>query len=181
MPRRCSVTRNGRPPAGGRWPRGSASAASPLSRISGPGADERRYLDEVWQGSVPIHQFSWSQNTALLRRARVYVGPDTSTSHLAAATGCPTVALFGPMDPRVWGPWPARRNAQALGRERHDPESRQCVDRAEPVAMPALHVRRLRAACRQQQRMPPGADPPARCWRRWIKPWQTRRPRAAVA
>jgi heptosyltransferase-3 len=75
--------------------------------ISGPGAEERRYLDEVWQGSVPFHQLSWAQNTALLERARVYVGPDTSTSHLAAATGCPTVVLFGPMDPRVWGPWPA--------------------------------------------------------------------------
>ena len=75
--------------------------------ISGPGEAERRYLDEVWQGAVPIHQFTWAQNTALLQRARVYVGPDTSTSHLAAATGCPTVVLFGPMDPRVWGPWPA--------------------------------------------------------------------------
>ena len=75
--------------------------------ISGPGTDERRYLDEVWQGTVPIHQLSWAQNTALLQNAQVYVGPDTSTTHLAAATGCPTVALFGPMDPRVWGPWPA--------------------------------------------------------------------------
>ncbi|MBX9825279.1 MAG: glycosyltransferase family 9 protein [Xanthobacteraceae bacterium] len=75
--------------------------------ISGPGAEERRYLDAVWQGTVRLHQFSWSQNTALLKRARVYVGPDTSVSHLAAATGCPTVTLFGPMDPRVWGPWPA--------------------------------------------------------------------------
>jgi heptosyltransferase-3 len=75
--------------------------------ISGPGSEERRYLDAVWQGAFPLHQFSWSQNTALLKRARVYVGPDTSVSHLAAATGCPTVTLFGPMDPRVWGPWPA--------------------------------------------------------------------------
>jgi heptosyltransferase-3 len=74
--------------------------------IGGPGAEERRYLDEVWQGAVPIHHLSWAQNVALLERARVYVGPDTSTSHLAAATGCPTVVLFGPMDPRVWGPWP---------------------------------------------------------------------------
>jgi heptosyltransferase-3 len=24
---------------------------------------------------------------------------------LAAATGCPTLALFGPTDPRLWGPW----------------------------------------------------------------------------
>ena len=82
--------------------------------ISGPGVSERRYLDEVWQGAVPIHQLPWSQNTALLQGARVYVGPDTSTTHLAAATGCPTVALFGPMDPRVWGPWPAGGTREAI-------------------------------------------------------------------
>jgi heptosyltransferase-3 len=75
--------------------------------ISGPGAEERQYLDEVWRGVVALHQPGWPQTTALLKRARVYVGPDTSVSHLAAATGCPTVTLFGPMDPRVWGPWPA--------------------------------------------------------------------------
>jgi heptosyltransferase-3 len=72
----------------------------------GPDALERKYLDEVWQGAVVIHQFTWPQNVALLSRARIYVGPDTSVSHLAAATGCPTVVLFGPTDPRVWGPWP---------------------------------------------------------------------------
>src|SRR6202021_1887496 len=38
----------------------------------------------------------------------LYVGPDTSVTHLAAASGCPTVALFGPTDPRLWGPWPAQ-------------------------------------------------------------------------
>ena len=43
---------------------------------------------------------------ALIAGARVYVGPDTSVTHLAAATGCPTVALLGPTDPRIWGPWP---------------------------------------------------------------------------
>jgi heptosyltransferase-3 len=39
--------------------------------------------------------------------AQVYVGPDTSITHLAAASGCPTVALYGPTDPRLWGPVPA--------------------------------------------------------------------------
>jgi heptosyltransferase III len=74
--------------------------------ISGPGAEERRYLDAVWQGVTAVHQAAWPQSVALLRGARVYIGPDTSVSHLAAATGCPTVTLFGPMDPRIWGPWP---------------------------------------------------------------------------
>jgi len=27
-------------------------------------------------------------------------------THLATAAGCQTIALFGPTDPRVWGPWP---------------------------------------------------------------------------
>ena len=63
-----------------------------------------RVLDAVWQGSVPLRQFSWTQNTALLKRARVYVGPDTSVSHLAAATGVPCVLLFGPTDPAMWAP-----------------------------------------------------------------------------
>jgi heptosyltransferase III len=42
----------------------------------------------------------------LLSKARAYVGPDTVVTHLAAATGIPTVALFGPSNPVKWGPWP---------------------------------------------------------------------------
>jgi heptosyltransferase-3 len=74
--------------------------------IGGPGEAERRVLDDIWQGVAPVHQLPWPQTLALIAKARVYVGTDTSATHLAAATGCPTVALFGPMDPRVWGPWP---------------------------------------------------------------------------
>lgn len=75
--------------------------------IGGPDPRERCYLDDVWRGAVAIHQLPWPQNVALLSRARLYVGPDTSVSHLAAAAGCPSVVLFGPTDARVWGPWPA--------------------------------------------------------------------------
>jgi len=77
----------------------------------GPAAAERTYLDEVW-GDLPEvvrrdGQLSWPELAALLANARLFIGPDTSVTHLAAATGCPTVALFGPTDPRRWGPVPA--------------------------------------------------------------------------
>ena len=36
----------------------------------------------------------------------MYIGPDTSVTHLAAGSGCPTVALYGPTSPRLVGPWP---------------------------------------------------------------------------
>jgi heptosyltransferase III len=77
----------------------------------GPAAAERAYLDLVW-GDLPAvvrrdGQLAWPELTRLLTRARLFVGPDTSVTHLAAAAGCPTVALFGPTDPRLWGPVPA--------------------------------------------------------------------------
>jgi ADP-heptose:LPS heptosyltransferase len=39
-----------------------------------------------------------------LANAKLYVGNDSGITHLAAAAGCPTVAIFGPTDPRVWAP-----------------------------------------------------------------------------
>jgi ADP-heptose:LPS heptosyltransferase len=41
---------------------------------------------------------------AALAEAGVYVGNDSGVSHVAAAWGTPTVALFGPTDPLVWSP-----------------------------------------------------------------------------
>jgi len=41
---------------------------------------------------------------ALLERCTAYIGNDAGPTHIAAAVGVPTVALFGPSDPRVWGP-----------------------------------------------------------------------------
>jgi len=82
-----------------------------LVATGGPGAAERAYLDEIWgDAEIPIRrlegQLGWPELASLLAGARVYVGPDTSVTHLAAATGCPTIALYGPTDPRIWGPWP---------------------------------------------------------------------------
>jgi heptosyltransferase III len=76
---------------------------------SGPADEERRYLDEVWAGQPEVRRLdplAWGELASLIERARIYIGPDTSVTHLAAATGVATVALYGPTDPRLWGPWP---------------------------------------------------------------------------
>jgi heptosyltransferase-3 len=77
----------------------------------GPASAERAFLDDIWGDDGAVTRLdgalSWPELTALLAKARLYVGPDTSITHLAAASGCPTVALYGPTDPRRWGPVPA--------------------------------------------------------------------------
>jgi heptosyltransferase-3 len=72
---------------------------------------ERAYIDAIWEGAdTPVirerGQLDWAGMTALLKGAAVYIGPDTSVSHLAAGSGCPTIALFGPTSPRLTSPWP---------------------------------------------------------------------------
>jgi predicted lipopolysaccharide heptosyltransferase III len=40
----------------------------------------------------------------LLRQAALFVGNDNGPMHIAAAMGTPVIGLFGPADPRIWGP-----------------------------------------------------------------------------
>jgi heptosyltransferase III len=59
----------------------------------------------------------------LLSKAALYIGPDTAVTHMAAALGVPTVAIYGPSNPVKWGPWPkgfaASRNPwQRIGSQR---------------------------------------------------------------
>ena len=41
---------------------------------------------------------------SIMEGCRFFIGNDSGISHLAAALGIPTVAIFGPTDPRVWAP-----------------------------------------------------------------------------
>ncbi len=41
----------------------------------------------------------------LLAGARLFVGGDSGPLHLACATGCPVLAIYGPTDPEVNRPW----------------------------------------------------------------------------
>ena len=42
---------------------------------------------------------------AALARCRAFVGNDSGLSHLAAAAGVPTLAVFGDTDPERYAPW----------------------------------------------------------------------------
>lgn len=77
----------------------------------GPSPADRAMVAEV---AAKVHQvidacgqLSLNQMACLLLGASLYVGPDTSITHLAAACGIPLIALYGPIDPKFWGPWPA--------------------------------------------------------------------------
>jgi Glycosyltransferase family 9 (heptosyltransferase) len=79
----------------------------PLVALAGP-ADGSVVASLVTTGGLAEERLArdWPlpEVAALLSLARGTVGNDSGPTHLAAAVGCPTVAIFGPTDPVVWAP-----------------------------------------------------------------------------
>ncbi|MGH7816846.1 MAG: glycosyltransferase family 9 protein [Candidatus Binatia bacterium] len=72
--------------------------------LVGPVEVERGGVDRLQENCLVLRDLRLSQVAALLDRSVVYLGNDSGVSHLASAIGVPTVALFGPSDPRQWAP-----------------------------------------------------------------------------
>ncbi len=51
---------------------------------------------------------SVSYIASLLKSASLHLGNDSGITHLASALGTPAIAVFGPTDPAVWGPYGSR-------------------------------------------------------------------------
>lgn len=68
----------------------------------GPAELERRDLPRSTGASLRCD--SLVALAARLATARLYIGNDSGITHLAAALGVPTVAIFGPTNPAVWAP-----------------------------------------------------------------------------
>ncbi|BAP57786.1 lipopolysaccharide heptosyltransferase [Thioploca ingrica] len=72
---------------------------------------EQAYISQVLLNRPDIvmsvaGKLSFAEVAQLIKASQIYIGPDTAVTHLAAATGIPTIALYGPTNPLKWAPWP---------------------------------------------------------------------------
>lgn len=77
----------------------------------GNSPDELAYVNQIARtlpsGAINLSgKLSLAESAFIISQAKTYVGPDTALTHVAAALGTPTIALFGPSNPVKWGPWP---------------------------------------------------------------------------
>ena len=80
--------------------------------VGGTSVDERGTVARILDGLPPdvidlTGRVTLRALGPILSRAALYVGTDTAVTHMAAALGVPTIALFGPSNPVKWGPWPS--------------------------------------------------------------------------
>lgn len=71
--------------------------------------NERPILEEIASAMdgprLLLTDLTVGQLAALLGRASLVLGVDNGPLHLAVSQGTPTLTIFGPTDPRVFGPW----------------------------------------------------------------------------
>ncbi len=93
----------------------SGGAAVPAV-IAGPGATERAMaapLLAALPGAIDlVGCLSLPEIAAVLGRCALFIGNDSGLMHLAAASGAPTIGLFGPTNAREYGP--SGPNARAV-------------------------------------------------------------------
>ena len=83
-------------------------SASPAKQDVQLNHDIISLLDEQTKEQVinAAGKLSIPQAGTLIRGAVLYIGVDTSITHLAAACNTPTITLFGATPPTNFGPWP---------------------------------------------------------------------------
>jgi heptosyltransferase-2 len=104
------------------WPRESFRALAALARLEGfqvavlGSSGERDICDDVAREADYnlCGRTSLVEAAAWLRGARAAVGNDSGLSHLAAACGTPTLAMYGATDPDGSTPWGPRSRALRL-------------------------------------------------------------------
>jgi hypothetical protein len=80
------------------------SRGRPFLLCAGPAETERGFDAATPPAAVVARDWPPRILGAALARAGLFVGNDSGASHLAAAAGAPTLALFGPTDPSAWAP-----------------------------------------------------------------------------
>jgi heptosyltransferase-2 len=69
------------------------------------------------------------ETAALLRRCRLLISGDTGPLHMAVALGVPVVGLFGPTNPRKYGPWSEHGDGRSRATVLRHPDPCPCCDR----------------------------------------------------
>ena len=96
-------------------------AAQGLAVVAITAPTEAQLADELKRKTAaPVVAFtdlSLPEVTALLSRARLFVGNDSGIAHMAAAVGTPSVVIFGSSNTAHWRPWARRRAAEVVFEE----------------------------------------------------------------
>jgi len=133
-------------------------------------ANEKPVIDEMNKTTAtPVQAFTdltLPEITALLARARVFIGNDSGIAHIAAAVKAPSVVIFGSSNIAHWRPWTPGLSSSAAEVVIEEMDCQPCHGYFcekfdEPECIKRVPVERVIAAAERVLREAAGASPPS--------------------
>ena len=127
----------------------------------GPAEEESAARAVLGDHAMLVRQLALGQVAALLGRCKIYLGNDSGITHLAAAVGVSTVALFGPTDSVQWRPRGKRVTVISQDVEcspcnpsaMRSCDHRKCLSRLVPDTVTSIIDRMLAQGCLDKDRI----------------------------
>ncbi len=106
----------------------AAGVGRPFFSIGEADSEIAGELSSAAPGRPVLTGLDLTELAGVFAECAAYVGNDSGITHLAAAAGAPTVAVFGPSDPARWGPRGPRSRVVSSPERRTDSLAAVSVD-----------------------------------------------------
>lgn len=100
----------------------------------------------------PVHNVNVRQAASLMRHCRLFISNDSGPMHMAAASGVPTVAVFGPTNPTWVRPWGVKHRVIRTGIScspcfRYSRKPLQCVAGLDYACLSGISAEKVIQTC----------------------------------
>ena len=142
-----------------RWLRSERGIVSAVNLAGGDAeiAADVRY--EMRDSAVILEALSLRELIALIAGAKLFVGNDSGPAHLAAASACPAVVIYGPTNPAQWHPWQSEYRAIHTGATFNPRRGDKSRAESESRSIDSITCEEVTRACEVLLTAPPGQKP----------------------
>jgi heptosyltransferase III len=136
--------------------RGISSVVNLAAGDAEVAADVRR---EMRDAAVILDSLSLRELIALIAGAKLFVGNDSGPAHLAAASACPAVVIYGPTNPAQWHPWQSEYRAIHTDATFNPQRGDKSMAESEPRGVDSITFDEVSRACEELLTTPAAPKP----------------------
>jgi ADP-heptose:LPS heptosyltransferase len=142
-----------------RWLRGERGIVSAVNLAGGDAEIAANVRHEMRDSAVILEALSLRELIALIAGAKLFAGNDSGPAHLAAASACPAVVIYGPTNPAQWHPWQSEYRAIHTGATFNPRRGDKSRAESESRSIDSITCEEVTRACEVLLTAPPGQKP----------------------
>lgn len=132
-----------------RWLRSERGIFSVVNLAGGDAEVAADVRHELRDAALILEALSLRELIALIAGAKLFVGNDSGPAHLAAASACPAVVIYGPTNPAQWHPWQSEYRAIHTEATFNPRRGDKSMAESEPRSIDSITFEEVSRACEE--------------------------------